>query len=96
VENIFEQAARARKVRAFVRHFDRRIRSTGKHPFVDAAEFAMRLRDSIGVEEWKHHAIQAGQRPPSPDTIAAVISVYEERSESFKEEPIRLQSGAVH
>lgn len=79
-ENSFAEAARARKVAAMVRYFDRRFIAVGRCPYREAAELAAMLRDSVSEHQWKHHAVLAGQNKPSATTIALIIAEYEKRA----------------
>lgn len=93
--NSFADSARAKKVAAMVRYFDRRFYLVGRNPHTDAAEIASMLRDSVSESEWAHHAIQAGQNKPSATTVALIIKVYEDRAAARAENvvPIRRFAG---
>jgi hypothetical protein len=96
-ENSFADAARARKVAAMVRYFDRRFIAVGRCPYREAAELATMLRESVSDEQWKHHAVLAGQKKPSVTSIALIIAEYEkraaERAEPTDVLPIRKYGG---
>lgn len=77
--NIFEQAARDKKVRQLVAHFDSWVREATLNPHRDAAAVAEALMN-MKAQSWAQHAIVCGVRPPSAETIAAVVVVYRERA----------------
>ncbi|HEY3235024.1 MAG TPA: hypothetical protein VGJ84_09910, partial [Polyangiaceae bacterium] len=61
-KNSFAEAARGKKVTAFVRYLDRRFIAVGRCPYREARELAEMLRDSVSEEQWAQHATVAGLR----------------------------------
>jgi len=95
-QNSYAQAARARKVQAFVQYLDQRFISVGRCPYREAGELAEMLRDSVSEEQWAHHAVQAGQNKPSATTVAEIINVYERRAEERAEKVPQRRVGTLH
>lgn len=96
MENVFQQANRAKKVLKLVEHFDREMLLNGLDPFAHAIAMIIMLRDQTSDSEWRKHAIVAGQHPPSDETKRAIIEAYERRAvayESNKVTPIRRFGG---
>ncbi len=78
-ENSYAEAARAKKILAMVQFFDRRFIAVGRCPYREASDLADMLR-GCSEDQWKHHAVQAGQNKPSSTTVALIIKVYEDRA----------------
>ncbi len=89
----FADAARAKKVLALVRHFDRLFIAVGRCPYREADALAEMLRESISEDDWKRHAVIAGVKPPSADSVAMVIHEYEERAAARIDMPVRMFGG---
>lgn len=94
--NAFADAARSLKVARLIRYFDRRFTNLGFHPFTQAGEIAVMLRDKVGAEEWKQHGILAGTKKPGPDSVAMVIREYEERAKAAAVEPPLCRHTGTH
>lgn len=95
--NAFADAARARKVAVLVRYMDRRFSALGYNVYTQASEIAAELRDKVSPDEWKHHAILAGAKKPSADSVAMVIKEYEDRAAAGVEgEETFLRFGGLH
>lgn len=77
--NQFAAAARARKVRALCVYFDVVFARLDVDPIREADKVVIALRE-LSEEQWRLHAIVAGQRPPSQETVAEIIAVYEGRT----------------
>ena len=93
MENQFLQSARKAKVDKLVRYMDRRFKGLGFHVYVQAGEIAVMLRDKVSADEWKQHAILAGAKKPSPDTVAMVIKEYEDRAAAAVAPPMCRHTG---
>ena len=80
--NDFEQRGRAEKVAAIVEHVE--LLAAGKwdlDPLADAEEVARRLR-ALSEAQWHELQLAAGytrKKPPSAETQALVIEVFEKR-----------------
>lgn len=81
----YAEAARAKKVTAYVRYFDGIFLEIGYDLHKDAAELAAWLL-KVSAENWKLHAINAGQHKPSADTVALIIKAYEDRAAAHARE----------
>lgn len=78
--NSFADEARAKKVKALIRYMDRRFTGLGFNVYTQADEIAVMLRDKVSEDEWKRHAVLAGVKKPSADSIAMVIKEFEDRA----------------
>lgn len=83
-ENEFTRLARAKKVAAFVAHFDAWISEAGLDPIADSAHIAETLRKMKPVVRVQH-SIVCGQRAPSETTWNALIAVYLVRAAGLPE-----------
>jgi len=83
-DSSFAEAARARKVAAYVIYLDCMFRECGYHPYDDAAECVAWLRVNVGEEDWKKYAAAAKQKKPSSTTVEAILKTYDDRAEAAK------------
>lgn len=84
-DSSFAEAARARKVAAYVIYLDGMFRECGYHPYDDAAECVAWLRVNVGEEDWKKYAAAAAeQNKPSQTTVDAIFKTYDDRAEAAK------------
>lgn len=90
--NAFADSKRALKVAALVRYMDRRYTGLGYHPYTQAGEIAAELRDKLTAADWAQHAVLAGVKKPSADSVAMVINEFEKRAAT----PPMARLGGVH
>jgi len=83
-ENEFARSARAKKVAAFVAHFDAWVAEAGLDPIGDSEHIAETLRKMKPVVRIQH-SIVCGQREPSETTWNALITVYLVRAAGLPE-----------
>jgi len=92
--NVFEEAARAKKVRAFTEYFDHWLSELGLDTDKEAAAMVEALGHML-PSAWRQHAIACGQREPSSETRAAIIEIYVAREASRLLNRIASRSGTV-
>lgn len=76
-----EALARLRKVNALVARIDQTCVHVGLHPHHDARAILATVR-IWPASHWASLAIAAGKRPPSEETIRAILDVYQSRAEA--------------
>jgi hypothetical protein len=79
--NDYARAARDKKVRALVIYFDIEFARREVDP-IDSLREPAKMIDALRAltqEEWKLHAVLAGQRPPSFDSQNEVVAQYVKR-----------------
>ena len=84
-ENVFEQAARAKKVAALVAYFDEFLTAAGLDPHSDALNMTQTL-EAMKPRIWDSHAIVGAglSRGPSETTRREVIAVYQGRVVAYE------------
>jgi hypothetical protein len=84
--NHHERRARAAKVQLLVAEIDRGAEAGGLDPHTDAGAVVALLSDTWASPQWARLAVCLGKRPPSAETIKAVIAVYAARAEAVPEQ----------
>jgi len=77
--NPFEQVARERKIGRLVEQIDLELSAVGVDPRRDSSVVLPGLL-KWEPSDWAKLAALAAVRPPSPETIAAVVEVYRRRA----------------